>query len=533
MRCLDDRLAEATALSGMLAKTDDAVADHAALATLSLSPIEACNDTESLRARRRPKSAAQAAEAGRLSDALSRARAVRDLGNYAEALTQAKEVLGRARELGDRALQAEAHLLVGELAARLTDYPAASSELREAVWGALAIRDEATALTSVASLVEIDGYRLAHREEAAIWERTARALLSGHADGAGEALLEQSLGSLSRAEGRYGEAREHLEKALALEKSVHGDAHPAIATTLTTLAYDLVLLGRFEDAERVMLEAVRMRENILGGEHPLTAEARSMLGNIYIKAGRFEEAQRELERALAVQEATLGKGHLETGYTLNRLGNALVGRGDFEEANVVYARVLALGENKLGRTHPEVGLAHLNYGVSFERLGRLEEAEAELFVSRQILEDKLGRDYAYVGDVLAELGAVRLAQKRLAEAEAFERDAIRILEKNVGEVHPQLVEPLVWLAQCALARGKPKDAVPVAERALAMAPPEQMPYAVLGEARFTLARALWDANQDRPRAVALAKDARAAFRGTSARDRARRAEADAWLSGRG
>ena len=51
-----------------------------------------------------------------------------------------------------------------------------------------------------------------------------------------------------------------------------------------------------------------------------------------------------------------------------------------------------------------------------------------------------------------------------------------------------------------------------------------------GRAKFTLARALWESNTDRQRALELAKEGRAELAKTIRRDR--RAEVDAWLAAR-
>jgi hypothetical protein len=85
---------------------------------------------------------------------------------------------------------------------------------------------------------------------------------------------------------------------------------------------------------------------------------------------------------------------------------------------------------------------------------------------------------------------------------------------------------MVELAELDLALGK--DAVPAAQRALALATeqPEATSPDELAEARFVLARALWAASRDRPRALALARDAGALAEASPDR----RAAIEAWLA---
>jgi tetratricopeptide (TPR) repeat protein len=92
-----------------------------------------------------------------------------------------------------------------------------------------------------------------------------------------------------------------------------------------------------------------------------------------------------------------------------------------------------------------------------------------------------------------------------AAAPLLER-ALAVREKALGSKHADLAEPLLGLAELHLARGKPELAVPLLERALAMDDKEEN-----DDIRLTLAEALWRLGKDRPRARALAEEARARY----------------------
>jgi hypothetical protein len=84
---------------------------------------------------------------------------------------------------------------------------------------------------------------------------------------------------------------------------------------------------------------------------------------------------------------------------------------------------------------------------------------------------------------------------------------IDILEGLGADGQSRLRGALVDLAQIQLARAQPVAALAIAERALAMSKPDITTPDELAEARFTVARALWDAHGDRARARTLAQQA--------------------------
>jgi hypothetical protein len=98
---------------------------------------------------------------------------------------------------------------------------------------------------------------------------------------------------------------------------------------------------------------------------------------------------------------------------------------------------------------------------------------------------------------------------------------------DAGLVHRDLQS----LAVSALADGRFEEAADAAERALSIFENGCMPPERLAVAQFELARALWVADRDRPRAMALAAQARDAQRGVGEPTK-NLTEIDAWLSDR-
>lgn len=469
MRCLDEHWLGADALAHTFSSADGPAVDSAVHAAFGLGGLSACEDSEALRARVHPPIDPEVRKSvDRLASDLASTRAKEAVGRYAEAASEAKALVARARTVAYSPMLARTLLLEGDLLDTTGDYANAATDLRESAWAAMASRDDDTAMAAMAKLVSVVGYRLSLADEARFWDRTAEATLEGRKNPPlYVAMLEQHRGSLARSRGLYDEARLHLGKALELQKRVLGEGHPEIATVEHGLAYATSLSGDFVAAETTVRSAIALREQTLGKRHPLVAQSRSQLGLVLAKMGRYDEALAELRSALEIERATFGEDHLESGYTMNRIGNVHLWRGDVRAARDVYVEVLALGEKRLGKTHPEVGLAHMNLAIALERMNLLAEAEAELATAKTILETRLGAEYPYLATVLTEQGVLRQKQKYHADAERLLRDALVIVTKSLGKTGPDYVESLVMLANELEASGRKGEAARLYEEALA------------------------------------------------------------------
>ena len=109
------------------------------------------------------------------------------------------------------------------------------------------------------------------------------------------------------------------------------------------------------------------------------------------------------------------------------------------------------------------------------------------------------------------------------------RRSLALLERALGPQHPQLADVLTDIGIAQLGLRAPRNAVTPLRRAVALREAHPGDPTDLAEARFTLARALWDAGQDRPRARTLALEARDAYTAAGPRSKKNLAEVNAWL----
>ena len=194
--------------------------------------------------------------------------------------------------------------------------------------------------------------------------------------------------------------------------------------------------------------------------------------------------------------------------------------GNYELASGLLERATRIGEKTHGPTHPDLAIMLNNLGLVRHALGAHEEA-AELHERALAMQEELlGSEHPDIAATLHDLASSRLALGDVAEAERHERRALSIWE-NAG--HPNVSQAHVALARVALVDGRRDEARALAERAVhlrAAAPPHER-----AEAWFVLARSLQGGHE----AVALAVQARDAYRESTAAHRDELAEVEAWL----
>jgi tetratricopeptide (TPR) repeat protein len=215
-------------------------------------------------------------------------------------------------------------------------------------------------------------------------------------------------------------------------------------------------------------------------------------------------------------------------WAFNNEGLLLAQQGSFEAARRRFIDAVALKERALGKEHPDVAISLGNLSQMEKELGIFAEALAHADRAIAIFTDHgdpncqaLAQAHDARGDVLVALG-------RYPDAVAAFRRARAILQNNPEDPHPEDPTALHGLGVASLAEGRPDEAIPLLESALAIREAHEIDAGLVAETRFSLARALWEGGRERRRALSLAGAARETF---VAKDRGARARAvDGWLA---
>ncbi len=207
--------------------------------------------------------------------------------------------------------------------------------------------------------------------------------------------------------------------------------------------------GRFAEGETQVQRAIALRPDRPGPHENM--------GTIMLAQGRYREAEEHFRRAATLQP--------DRAASRNALGVALASQGRDREAETEF--------QEAARLSPRLVDGPANLGVLYTRQGRFEEAVGPL---RRALALDGGR-----AGVRADLGralrsrAIELAREdRLDEAARLWQEAAPLAGED-----PDLLR---GLGQALVERGKGVEAIPVLERAVALAPQR-------GAERLWLARA--------------------------------------------
>jgi tetratricopeptide (TPR) repeat protein len=166
--------------------------------------------------------------------------------------------------------------------------------------------------------------------------------------------IANNLGRVLARLGQRDLARQHFEWALAIDRNTYGDTDPHAATVMNNYAMVLHATGQLESARQHFEAALWIFENNYGGEHPKVATLLNNLGYIHQAAGDDASAHDLFQRALAIAQSTLGDAHPTVGSILHNLGKSLRKLGHPLVARDHLERALAIDLAAYGPRHPDV-----------------------------------------------------------------------------------------------------------------------------------------------------------------------------------
>jgi tetratricopeptide (TPR) repeat protein len=487
--CLERRRQEASALIAVLSAADGPVVENAVKAARGLPDLRDCADATALAARAEDEPADEAARqrAAELQARLAEARALLDSGQYPRGAKVATEAAANA----SGALRAELLHVLAKLQERTGDFRGSEETLHSAAEAALAVRADDLAARAWIMLVAVVGARLGQPEQAARWERYARAAV----DRAGQ--------------------------LPTLQAELHN--HLGIMATYR---------GQYERAVSEYREAIRIWEVALGPAHPQLAAPINNLGIVLSRQGKFDEALAAHERALKIRIAAFGPNHPEVGASENNLGAACQRTGDYEEARQHYQRAYDIHSAAGGPEAPQAVDSLYNLGELSLKLNDVKRAAETCAQTAQLIGKRLGPDHPSRANSVACVARAHLMQGKLGDALAGYQEAYRIFLKGHPPSHPDAAAYLTDIGESYLAMNRPREAIQPLEQALAIREAQALePYSG-GRTRFMLAQALWDTSgrAGRLRARELAEASLAALQKAGPRAGELAGAVEAWLA---
>jgi CHAT domain-containing protein/Tfp pilus assembly protein PilF len=277
-----------------------------------------------------------------------------------------------------------------------------------------------------------------------------------------------NLATLYKDEGRYADAEELDERALAIDEKVLRPEHPTVAVELNNLAAVYQYEGRYADAEPLYKRALAINEKGSGPDQPNYAYCLDDLADLYEDEGRYADAEPLFGRAIAIREKSLGPKHPDVATSLTQLAELYSAEGRYSEVEPLQKRALAIREKALGPDHPLVATSLTELAELYRAEGRYTEADLLQKRALAVYEKALGLDNSGVATCLNGLALLYFTEGRYVEAEPLEKRAIAVDQKVLGPHHHDVAVDLENLALIYDGERLYAEADPLFTRALAI-----------------------------------------------------------------
>ncbi len=383
--CFDRRL---LAFSGVLALFSSApnenVVRGAPRAVDDLDAVAYCSDPEYLSTRNPLPTAPEDLEKlNQLDAAYKEAKDLDFRGNHQEALDAVKALQVPVSALGYAPLQGKVLLLLGQVQQTLGNPKEAEKVLRLAA-GAMAAAQDDVGLAQVwTHLLDLQVAQAKYDDALSI-ETAALTSAQRVPDELGlQARLQNSLGGVYLAKGRYEEAYGAYQKALELQRKIGAKGNYALAPAIANFGLARWYRGEIEPAREAFEEALQIMLKDYGPDHPQVAYAHKNLGDLDMQLGDYDRAKTHYDEVVRIWKVTLGEEHVNLAYAYEQLAQVAARTGDMSEALRYADLTMSLRRKNLGEDHPLTNQARssvINVYMSLGTKDGYDKAEKEVDV---------------------------------------------------------------------------------------------------------------------------------------------------------
>lgn len=269
---------------------------------------------------------------------------------------------------------------------------------------------------------------------------------------------------------------EFLEIDALLTEGLHsfeknyGQTHNKVANVLTSLGKFNQARGSLEEAETYFLRALAIKEKLFGSRDESVGELFDSLGALFEASGEIIKAGQYFTRAMEVREHILEAGDPEISQRLNDLVVLYRVYGHFEKAEPLFLRLLGVRSDK-EEVLSEVEAADLcSLGLFYQGQSKYKKAETFFTQALTRVGEQFGEEpHAEKAWVHGLLGRFYDEQYLFKKAEEHLLVSLTMIEEVLGEEHPDLIVYLDALTRHYRLQQRYTEAMPWAERALAVA----------------------------------------------------------------
>jgi tetratricopeptide (TPR) repeat protein len=483
--CLDQELVELGALTKLLAEPNPLVIVKAAGVAEELDKVSRCSNVRALRAPLAPPPEI-APKLPEIQQLLADAKADVITSRDMPAGIAADKAVALAKAVAFPPILAEAMTVQGGVQRANNDTKATATLTRAAWLAETAQRDDLVAKAAVALANLAIEAQPPKSGEARVWLGLARAAAPraglGHMIESDFKLIEAVL---DVQEGNVTAAVAAGEASFAASEKEYGKDSGVLFGHEILFAGTLARALQYAKAAPHYEHALRLRAQLVGEAYPEVALTLSNLAVCYHFMGELDKARATFAKALALREKLFGPASPVLVPTLDNYGVFLTQTDDAAKARAMLERALVLAEGIPGKDSPDYHVVATDRADAVVAEGKLAEAHA-------LFDELLPRENALHSTTLPMTQTSRaqlaLAEGKPAEARTYAELAITGFETAGGKDNPELWRPLAVLGRALAVLGKPAEARPLLERAIAIGTTVQLGPAQLQPARDALAK---------------------------------------------
>lgn len=269
-----------------------------------------------------------------------------------------------------------------------------------------------------------------------------------------EASIQETIGETYLDLGLYPEARNHLERALDLNRRVLGAENPETLKVMRRLGSAAELQGKYSEAEAFLKPTLQIQRRLFPPENPGTLECINYLAITYYMEGNYDQAAALYRQSLDIKRRALGREDPDTLVSMTNLANTYVRQGKYSDAEALGNETLEIKRRVLGLENPSTLNAMNSLAVLYFNQGKYAQAEA---LNKETLEIKrrvLGPEHPNTLASMNNLGTSYYSQGKYLEAEAIFNQTLAIKRRTLGPEHPDTLAAMNNLADACYQQGK-------------------------------------------------------------------------------
>jgi preprotein translocase subunit SecA/nephrocystin-3 len=144
-------------------------------------------------------------------------------------------------------------------------------------------------------------------------------------------------------------------------------------------------MGRYDQALEYQQKALAIFEEVLDATHPYLAISYNNIGGTYSRMGRYEEALDYYQKALAIFEEVLDATHPYLAISYSNTAAALTGLQQYKTAQEYLQKAIAIFKEK---NHPYIITAYGRLGLVALKLGTTSKAKEYFSLYNELAKDK-------------------------------------------------------------------------------------------------------------------------------------------------